>query len=1035
MKKLSQHGSIRTISEISAVIAILVLAFVTAHPAGGSETEQMTELQKENSAAIQVKYKIHEPTEFFGPEPAGMKVNKNNAERISRDFLSKKKNAFGINDIELVLNSVKERLSARKETVYFIDFIQIYKGIPVYGSGVTVYIQNDKIAFTKSDYYQDIDVPTKAKISWQAADEIVKNDLTKKEEGKISEILQGYYDFTGKFRKYNFSKISRFQETAKELVVYPFNDQYYLAWKIDLPPIREVPLQLTVFVDASNGKIINAVNNIAFYDIFGTVSGKEWESSPTTGLQLQRFFSHNYVLAGGQRQETDEGGSYEFTELVGAVSFISRLEGPWVKVINAQLPSSNHSLSIKQSKLILDNGMQIDWSWAQDDNSYLDEESNAFYHVNHIHDYAVSIGATEMNFQMPTYVNINDVCNGYYNGWSINLLKKGVGGPFPCENTALISDVIYHEYGHAINQKLNPSIPIGSIDQGGAIQEGMADYWACTLNNDPNVNEGFYSGLPAPLRNCSSDNKYPDDYLAYNPHYSGMIVSGTLWDIREVLGQEYFDRLLVNAMRLKPKSFIELPSALLIADDNDADLSDETPNFDTICDSFFSHGIVSPSCTPNIVKNPSLEIDNGTDYYPSDGWEDAVANNSFPDGWASNPNMPVEKKMLEPPINDVICNGNNQYGQSENYTVGDAKNVSAGGFHTCVLLTGGNVTCYGWNSDGQVRNYTGGDAIAVSAGKYHTCVLKSNGNVDCYGYNHAGQSNDYLGGDAIAVSAGYYHTCVLKLNHNVDCYGDNTNQQANDYLGGDAVAVAAGWSHTCVLKSNGNVHCYGTDTDGQLIDYTAGDAIAVAASTRTCILKSNGNVKCYGHDEGWPTDYLVGDAVGLAVGHLYTCVLKSNHNVDCNGDNSYGKSEDYTLGDAIGVSAGYSHKCVLKTRALEGDAIKLTGDSQQNYIKQDIPVRLNNKYEVSGWIKSELTTGLGMIGSQCVDANHNHDWESDCGLNVDPGVRLTGNQSWTNVKFNVTANKPDRLLRVVCTLLQNSVGNIWCDNFSVKRIS
>jgi alpha-tubulin suppressor-like RCC1 family protein len=38
--------------------------------------------------------------------------------------------------------------------------------------------------------------------------------------------------------------------------------------------------------------------------------------------------------------------------------------------------------------------------------------------------------------------------------------------------------------------------------------------------------------------------------------------------------------------------------------------------------------------------------------------------------------------------------------------------------------------------------------LGVAAGGYHTCVLKSNGNLDCYGDNNFGQANDYTGGDA-----------------------------------------------------------------------------------------------------------------------------------------------------------------------------------------------------------------------------------------------------------------------------------------------
>ena len=248
--------------------------------------------------------------------------------------------------------------------------------------------------------------------------------------------------------------------------------------------------------------------------------------------------------------------------------------------------------------------------------------------------------------------------------------------------------------------------------------------------------------------------------------------------------------------------------------------------------------------------------------------------------------------------------------------------VAAGSYHTCILKSNGNVDCYGRNDYGQSNDYTGGDAIAVSGGVYHTCILKSSGNVKCYGagegsgnYPHYGQSRDYTGGDAIGVSAGGDSTCILKSNGNVDCYGRNDYNQSNDYIGGDAVAVSVGGIHTCILKSNGKVDCYGSNGWGKANDYNGGDAIGVSAGgSHTCILKSNGNVHCYGCSwHGRTNDYNGHDAIGVSAAGLHTCILKVNGEVDCYGYNDYGQSNDYTEGDAIGVVEGDYHTCVLKS--------------------------------------------------------------------------------------------------------------------------
>src|SRR5688572_27454350 len=80
-------------------------------------------------------------------------------------------------------------------------------------------------------------------------------------------------------------------------------------------------------------------------------------------------------------------------------------------------------------------------------------------------------------------------------------------------------------------------------------------------------------------------------------------------------------------------------------------------------------------------------------------------------------------------------------------TFGSVLAISAGGRHTCAILTGGRVRCWGRNLDGQLgqgHDLSLGDdelpsaipdldlgrpAIAVAAGFEHTCVLLDDGHV------------------------------------------------------------------------------------------------------------------------------------------------------------------------------------------------------------------------------------------------------------------------------------------------------------------
>jgi alpha-tubulin suppressor-like RCC1 family protein len=76
--------------------------------------------------------------------------------------------------------------------------------------------------------------------------------------------------------------------------------------------------------------------------------------------------------------------------------------------------------------------------------------------------------------------------------------------------------------------------------------------------------------------------------------------------------------------------------------------------------------------------------------------------------------------------------------------------ISAGGAHSCAVLTAGTVECWGENLHGGLGNGTttnsstpisvtgSSGAAGVAAGRYHTCAAVS-GAVQCWGYNAYGQ--------------------------------------------------------------------------------------------------------------------------------------------------------------------------------------------------------------------------------------------------------------------------------------------------------
>jgi len=123
-------------------------------------------------------------------------------------------------------------------------------------------------------------------------------------------------------------------------------------------------------------------------------------------------------------------------------------------------------------------------------------------------------------------------------------------------NLAYDSDVVIHEFGHAIVRELAGSLSMGADSLGvdwtpGALNEGVADAFAMLLNRDPLLAESMARSerWDVAIRDLEPDRVCPDD-LASQVHRSGQIWGSLAWNLIDDprVGPDVTSELLVAAV-------------------------------------------------------------------------------------------------------------------------------------------------------------------------------------------------------------------------------------------------------------------------------------------------------------------------------------------------------------------------------------------------------------------------------------------------------------------------------------------------------
>lgn len=476
-------------------------------------------------------------------------VDAADAEAAVRGVLSRNQPLVGVPLADLVLRSANFVVSTG---TWYVEFDQMVGGAPIWRAGLSARIVDGGLVMLGIDTHPEAHV---------GAPEITSA------EAMLLAQLDGP------------APLARHRDGATKLVVLPQETEdglvYTLAWEVRSATALPIG-QWVSFVGAQSGELLAWYNDIRFLE--GTVSGTYARRTfdgdiVTAGLPL-------IEVVGGQSGSTTYADEFGVYALPDDSSATSRLRGRYVEVDNA---------SGADGSITFDNGVPTITTA-----NATQAEIASYAYLHHVRDWSLMIVPEVQMATNELRSNVNDTsgsCNAYYDG-NVNFYAAGGG----CNNTGEIADVNYHEWGHGFHYY---SLQAGSWD--GTIGEAVGDIVAALQTGDSTIGP-YFAVNGSGIRDLDRDRVYPGDVTG-SVHEDGLIFGGALWDLWEILaeeaGQTRDDRgsawlltstLFAQAIKAGP-TLETVYDEFVLADDDDGDVTNGTPNLCAIAEAFGRHGL------------------------------------------------------------------------------------------------------------------------------------------------------------------------------------------------------------------------------------------------------------------------------------------------------------------------------------------------------------------------------------------------------------------------------------------------------------
>src|SRR5215207_6101599 len=513
---------------------------------------------------------------FFVDGAALSAPQSNTPDNVARGFLRRQAALFGLSNAGV--NALKLEKEDGDRGTTFLDYAQTVGGVKVFEGNVKVVVGRDG---------EVLNVRQGFVVNGQRADTNPSlseaEGIAKAFEHAGRQVTPAFAETRARGSKSEAAAFANplnpaFEDVLSELNVVHVKDEARLAWHVyaEVGPDEWYEL----LVDAHTGELLLR-HNLYVFEAQGTV----YTEAPDKGARQLVSFVGNTTI------NTTAGWMGTSTVTTG-----NNVEA-YLDTNADNVPDNNNNTGLSVGHASAANqDFTFPFSTTVDPRTQQAAVvTNLFYYNNIMHDFSYNLGFTETarNFQ------VNNFGRGGSGNDSVRAEAQDGSGtnnanfatppdgsrprmqqflftsPNPDRDSSVDGDVVFHEYGHGISNRLIGNGSGGlSGTQSGAMGEGWSDYWAITINNDGAVGE-YVTNNPAGIRRAAYSvpaaavhDSYSD--LGSGVHADGEVWAATLWDLRTQLGATITDRIVLNGMKFTPTrpSFLNARDGIIQADQN-----------------------------------------------------------------------------------------------------------------------------------------------------------------------------------------------------------------------------------------------------------------------------------------------------------------------------------------------------------------------------------------------------------------------------------------------------------------------------------